>query len=199
MTGVDMGQAKQKREKLATMNDGEKVRMCAKNLFERHMLPNGHRGACYFLTFLLHHHLAKRHKVMTQPVIGFVNDGTDKIWGSHAWLMFEGKKTDLAIHLPMHPEVSPFGHAQILDEIVRRGEADYLYALEVPSDGATDQELIAAFKDAERRAEFEQIAAHKQQEHQMMKEIAGGSLEMLFAYLNAAPGPPYSYYEKVMG
>jgi hypothetical protein len=62
-------------------------------------------GACYRYAFFLRLYLKERFGLDGKAVIGFVNDGTDNLYSSHAWYKFRGRITDLAISAPLHPEV----------------------------------------------------------------------------------------------
>lgn len=68
-----------------------------------------HSGACYRCAFFLRLFLKERFSYEGEAVVGFVNDGTDDLYPSHAWYEFKDQLTDLAISQPLHPEVQPAG------------------------------------------------------------------------------------------
>ena len=76
---------------------------------------------CYHSVFFLHEYLKNKHGIITLPVIGYVNDGTDDVMISHAWLEYDGKKTDVSLAVTAHPDVSPAGELIILDQVVKGG------------------------------------------------------------------------------
>lgn len=86
-------------------------------------------GACYHLTFFLNEYLKQEKGIDTQAVVGWVNDGTDDIMCSHAWLEINGKKTDIAIARPQYEE-NPEGALLILDRIIQPGKRKYTYHTE---------------------------------------------------------------------
>jgi hypothetical protein len=73
------------------------------------LLVNFGGGACYRSACFLYLLLKEMHELKGEAVIGFVNDGTDDLYGSHAWFEIDGKRTDLAIRDPMYPERQPRG------------------------------------------------------------------------------------------
>lgn len=54
-------------------------------------------GATYRAAFFLHTYLTNYHALQGELVVGFVNNGEDNIYRSHAWYVYEGQMTDLAI------------------------------------------------------------------------------------------------------
>ena len=82
---------------------------------------------CYRLTYLLHLYLLQR-GIDTTPVIGYVNDGTDDIFMSHAWLEHQGKKVDLALGQTQRPDLNVPGDVLVLDYPIRRARS-YSYHL----------------------------------------------------------------------
>jgi hypothetical protein len=92
----------------------------AERLFNRFIKPAESTGMCYRLTFFLHLYLADK-GVQTVPVVGYINDGSDDIMISHAWLEFGGKKTDLTLGITEDPDLNPVGNVIILDQILFSG------------------------------------------------------------------------------
>lgn len=92
-------------------------------------------GACYRKTFFLYKYLRALHDIQSEPVMGFVNDGTDDLYGSHAWLEYEGKKIDLALAHPLRPELQKRGAVLILDWTYSPGWTGYTYHRERPAAG----------------------------------------------------------------
>jgi hypothetical protein len=54
-------------------------------------------GAIYRAAFFLHHYLANTHAVSGEVIVGFVHNGMDDVYRSHAWYVFQDRVTDLAI------------------------------------------------------------------------------------------------------
>jgi gamma-glutamylcyclotransferase len=61
-------------------------------------------GACYRASFFLAYHLKQRFGIEGIARVGFVNDGTDDLFSSHAWYELDGKITDLGISRPLNPD-----------------------------------------------------------------------------------------------
>lgn len=137
-------------------------------------------GACYRMTFFLRQFLRERHGINASAVVGFVNDGTDDLYGSHAWLEFNGKKVDLALARPLSPEVQKRGPILILDWRFADGWSGYTYHDKRPPEAvAVVAELIADPETQEMMQEAELL-------HSTMAARATSDDQMR-AYLDAAP------------
>lgn len=133
---------------------------------------------CYRMTFVLHLYLAAR-GVDTTPVVGYINDGTDDVMVSHAWLEYDGKKTDLTLARAERPDLNPLGEVLILDFPFRQGHK-YTYHLVKPA---------AAVAEEERWLEDPRSAGvvlQKRAEHVLMTGLAQ-SRERMQVYLDNAP------------
>ena len=91
--------------------------------------PNS--GACYRCAFFLRLFLKEKYGYEGQAVIGFVNDGTDDLYPSHAWYEFKCQTTDLAISQPLRPDVQPAGPLTIQGICFSPGH-EYSYHRERP-------------------------------------------------------------------
>lgn len=105
------------------------VASAAISLFKNFIYPNNYTGGCYHMAFLLSEYLLTQRGIIVKPVVGFVNDGTDEIMISHAWVEFNSKKTDVS--LAITEEVPP-GSLVVLDQPLTQGECEYSYHLEEP-------------------------------------------------------------------
>jgi hypothetical protein len=65
--------------------------------------------------------LQYRHNIQGEAIVGYVNDGTDQLYSSHAWFMFRDKMTDLAISRPLRPELHKPGPLVIHGQQLRPG------------------------------------------------------------------------------
>lgn len=162
-----MGEAKSRRQsyeiarqRLLDRHEGHHriVAESAINLFDRFILPQHFTGACYQITMTLEKYLSEAHGIASRTIVGYVNDGTDDIMTSHAWLEFDGMKVDLCLHVMDRPDITPPGSVIILDETLRPGAAEYSYHLSRPpaSIAVIDQMLrdpsaahVARWKEAE--------------------------------------------------
>ena len=62
-------------------------------------------GACYRYALFLRLFLKEHFDIDGEAVVGFVNDGSNEVYSSHAWFEYEGRKTDLAISRPLMSEL----------------------------------------------------------------------------------------------
>jgi hypothetical protein len=178
-----MGQAKRRNAEVqkwqATLSQEEhQVAEAANRLLQRFIDPREATGMCYRLTYFLHLYLAKK-DIVTNPVIGYVNDGTDDIFMSHAWLEHGGKKTDLTLGRPERPELNPPGDILILDFPFRRA-GKYTYHLTKSAEAVA---VEANFLSDPRSAP---IVRHKAAEHEAMQQRAK-SKDKMRSFLDAAP------------
>ena len=47
-------------------------------------------GCCYRATLFIKYHLELRYGIRGEAIVGYVNDGTDELYCSHAWLETDG-------------------------------------------------------------------------------------------------------------
>ncbi|MCR6727136.1 hypothetical protein [Agrobacterium fabrum] len=166
-----MGQAKQHRQSYDMMKQrlldrhngpSKTVAATAINLFDRFILPRRFTGACYQVTMTLQKYLSERHGIITEAVVGYVNDGTDDIMISHGWLEYEGMKIDLGLHLVERPDIVKPGALLVLDEPLRPGLLNYTYHLGRPATSLLVVQRMLADPATAR------VARHKETEHQEM-------------------------------
>jgi hypothetical protein len=111
--------------------------------------------------------------------VGYVNDGTDDVMISHAWLEHEGKKTDLTLARAERPDLNPLGEVLILDFPFRQGHK-YTYRLTKSAAAiAVENKWLSEPRSAG-------VVLNKRTEHGMMTAIAQSPQQMR-AYLDNAP------------
>jgi hypothetical protein len=143
-------------------------------------------GACYRMSFFLKFYLAQEHGVSGKAVVGFVNDGTDVIYSSHAWYVYQGLMTDLALCRPLEPEVQKAGPQIIHGRTYANGWGRYTYHLKRPPEGQAFIERLLADTEAS-----EQVEAQEKLHLQMLATADDDSL--IRTYLDLAPdGADYS-------
>jgi hypothetical protein len=80
--------------------------------------------------------LKETHGVEGEAVVGYVNDGTDTLYSSHAWFELNGLRTDLALSKPLRPEVQRPGPLVIHGIEFRPGHL-WSYHRQRPAEGLT--------------------------------------------------------------
>ena len=139
---------------------------------------------CYRQTFFLHLYLLDK-GIQTTPVVGYVNDGTDDVFVSHAWLDYAGKKTDLALGRAERPHLNPPGDILILDFPFRRA-GKYTYHL------TKSAAAIAVEKEWLNDPRGAGVVRNKAAEHEAMERRASNPQDMR-GFLDLAPdGLTYS-------
>ncbi len=133
---------------------------------------------CYRLTFFLHLYLAERH-VGTKPVVGFINDGTDNVMVSHAWLELGGKKTDLTLAKTERPDLNLPGDVLILDFPIRRAHRYTYHLKRTPQAIELEERWL-------RRPNSADVVKQKAAEHERMNRLSGSADEMR-SFLDSAP------------
>jgi hypothetical protein len=163
------------------------VAKTAITVFEKFILPGRHTAGCYLITMVLNRFLATEHGIVTDPVVGYVNDGTDDIMISHAWLEHNGLKTDLTLNiLDPYLGAEP-GSLLVQDYVLRTGVLDYSYHR-----NRTAPALLA-IQGMLRDPALTALVRHKEVEHQEMLARSRTPL-LMNAFLDAAP-PGLSYDE----
>ncbi len=178
-----MGQAKQRARKQEqwkeALNDEEKtIAEASEGLLLKFLSPSGSTGMCYRMTFFLHLYFAEK-GILTEPIVGYINDGTDEIQISHAWLEYRGRKVDLTLSQTERPDINPRGQVLILDHVAKNGHV-YFYsrvknekAAEVERGWLSDPRLST-------------LVLHKDLEHREMLKRSLSTGEMR-TFLDAAP------------
>lgn len=178
-----MGQAKQKAAAMSKWLDGlsdeaKIVHFSARYLFDKFIKPRNVTGMCYHSVFFLHEYLKNKHGIITVPVIGYVNDGTDDVMISHAWLEYDGKKTDVSLAVTAHPDVSPAGELIILDQVLKGGHR-YTYHSQMTTAGLLNlQKMRATGRQA--------VVDHKTEEHLIMTARSKNP-DLIRPYLDGEP------------
>lgn len=162
----------------------------AQRLLERFIEPDKATGTCYRMTFVLYLYLAER-GIGATSVVGYINDGTDEAMVSHAWLGYEGKKTDLTLARAKRPDLNPIGEMLILDFPIRQGHKYTCHTTKSETAAALEQKWLAEPPSAG-------IVLTKRAEHEMMTELAQDGQRMR-AYLdNAADKLTYRFFSDLL-
>lgn len=137
-------------------------------------------GACYRASLFLKLFLEQEHAIGGEAVVGFVNDGTDDLYASHAWFEFRGRRTDLTLCRPMNPEVQKRGSLVIHGRVIADGWPRYTYHAQRPPEGlAVINQLMSAPSTRPMVAEQEEL-------HRRMAATATDNA-LIRAYLDGAP------------
>jgi hypothetical protein len=191
-----MGQAKRRSASIQKWLGGlspeeKQIVDVAQRLLTQFIEPSAATGMCYRLTYFLHLYLLEL-GIKTSPVIGYVNDGTDDVFMSHAWLEYEGKKTDLTLARAERPDLNPPGDVLIVDFPYRR-LGKYTYHLnKTPAALAVDNTWL---KDPQGAG----IVRQKAVEHEAMESRARSADEMR-NFLDSAPdGITYDRFKSIIG
>lgn len=177
-----MGQAKQNRKlfdgwKDTLSLDERTVFDVAFRLHNNVIKPRNATGMCYHSVFFLYLYLKEKHRITASPVIAYVNDGTDDIFISHAWLEFNGKRTDVSLAVT-DPRIGTAGQLIILDRVLKSGH-EYGYFLEIPEVGLRQNEAL-------RLAGMRALLEHKEKEHATMLKRVNDD-DAIRSYLDAEP------------
>lgn len=177
-----MGQAKQKAKLLEDWKSSLSKEECtvfdiAFRLHNNFIKPRDVTGMCYHSVFFLYLYLKKTHGITTTPIIGYVNDGTDDIFVSHAWLEFNGKRIDVSAAVT-DPRIGAAGELIILDRVMKAG-LRYGYCREIPEEGIRQHELL-------RMTGTRALLERKEQEHATMVRRVNDDDEIL-SYLDNEP------------
>lgn len=178
-----MGEAKRKaadlRKWLDALTEEERVvYLSARALFDRFIRPERVREMCYHSVFFLHEYILNSHGIIVEPVIGYINDGTDEVLISHAWLEFSGKKTDVSLAFTSRPEINPPGQLIYLDRVFGQGHV-YSYHREMTEAGRAALEEFRINGNAT-------LVDHKEREHSRMLAMAEDP-SGIRTYLDSAP------------
>ena len=162
---------------LATLDEQERILVrAAKGLGAALPLD----GACYRASMFLKLFLEQEHGIDTNVVVAFVNDGTDELYASHAWLEFQGQQTDLTLCRPLRPEVQQRGKLVIHGRVIAEGWPRYTYHLHRPPEGVRVIEQMMA--DPATRP----LIAEQEEIHLHMVATAKNNA-LIHAYLDGAP------------
>ncbi len=179
-----MGEAKKRAARLAEWRNGlsdpeRLVVSAAMQTYERFIVATQATGMCYRMAFFLSTYLLREHAITAPVVVGYVNDGTGDVMTSHAWIEFDGKKTDISLTITDEPSVQLQGQLIVLDQVLKEGRA---YTYHRAQDEAALKALRAIYADPR----FRQLAERKDREHEMMSDIARDP-ERIMDFLNGAP------------
>lgn len=200
-----MGQAKRRAKEIAQLKAGradiakwkgalageeKEILTLAERLDERLVRGQEFSQGCYHLAFFMTLYLREK-GIAVEPVIGWVNDGTWQGVTSHAWVEFKGRKTDASLGCTRDAALQPTGGLLVLDKIIRKGMADYLYF-------KNDDPAVQAGIDYMRgHPDLWAAIAFKRQQHGQMLAIAQN--DQIAAYLsNSPPGGRYEDLSKLV-
>jgi len=192
-----VGEAKRKAARLSRwegcLSDDERlVARAARQTYERFIAPNRAMGMCYRMAFFLSTYLRLEHSILAPAVVGYVHDGIGDLMASHAWIEFNGKKTDISLTITEQPSVQLQGQLIVLDEVLLDGHP-YTYHRE------QNEAALEALKVVAADPRYGPLAARKDREHAMMLDVAADPERML-GYLDAAPdGFDYATLARVCG
>ncbi len=163
----------------------------AVNFFERFVFPKRYTGGCYLVTMFLQRFLKEEKAVAVTPVVGYVNDGTDDVMISHAWLELNGLKTDVTLHLTEYPESQLPGALLILDRQLLKGQVEHSYHREQTPAGYAENQRLAL-------GSLRGMIAHKDAEHAYMSECMTDPARMAAHQAKAPPGLRYDDMRAVL-
>lgn len=130
------------------------------------------------MAFWLTEYLRTRRNVIVTPIIGFVNDGTDDIMISHAWIEINSKKTDVTLAVT---DRQRSGSLLILDRAISRGDCSYSYHTIEPDASRQASERLGVIDPRWKAAMGEKDAEHVQ-----MSNVASDPT-LIRKYLDSAP------------
>ncbi len=163
---------------LTTLSESEREVVRTAKALNSVLLPLD--GACYRASLFLRLYLAQEHGVSGTAVIGFVNDGTDALYSSHAWYTYQGQLTDLTLCRPLRPQVQKAGPLIIHGRTYAKGWDRYTYHLQRPPEGqAVIEQLLADTTVGS------QIEAGEKLHFQML--VTADNDEPIRVYLDLAP------------
>lgn len=174
-----MGEASRKkaaREKWVTTLDDDERKVAETAFALYRILPP---AACYRASLFLQYHLKKCYGLNGMAVVGFVNDGTDDLYSSHAWYMFRDKMTDIALCQPMDPSIQNPGPLIIQGATIAAGWPTWAYHADRPPEAIAVLEKLRSSPHAERVIEMEEL-------HLRMKATAKNE-NLIRSYLDGAP------------
>ena len=137
-------------------------------------------GACYRCSFFLRLFLKEEHGIDGKAVVGFVNDGTDHAYASHAWYEFAGTRTDLALWRPLRPDVQRPGPLVVQGVELRPGHR-WSYHRERPAEG-----MALVFSLLQPSSPHMSAVRELEERHRTMSACAGRD-DLIRAYLDGAP------------
>ncbi|WP_444897364.1 hypothetical protein ACJJIQ_07705 [Microbulbifer sp. ANSA003] len=153
----------------------------AERLEEKLIQAQSFTEGCYHLAFFMTRYLAEK-QISVIPVVGWVNDGTWEGVTSHAWIEYNGLKTDVSLTKTSHPEQQPPGSLIVLDHVLKKGKVDYIYYHN------NAEEVLEARKFISSTPKLRMIQNYKEQQHKEMMHIAEpGQLKRIDTYLSNAP------------
>lgn len=147
-------------------------------------------GTCYNAAFFLCYYLKKHHGIDGHVEVGFIHDGVNDRFSSHAWYVHKGRIVDIAISRPLNPHLIYPGPLTILGcDIIEGWKWQYFTA--------DSEQGRAARTQLEKNAANNpnDVAAIAKQIHVRMANIAT-SKSLMRAYLDRCP-PGMSYRDLV--
>ena len=178
-----MGESKNKKalfnDFFDSLDENEKtIFTLSNNVYQNIIRAHSWVSGCYQITFFLKAALEKEYGIKSNAVIGYVNDGTDDVFISHAWLEYNNKKTDLT--LTNVTSGLSRGALLILDKKFQDHRmTDYTYHLQMTDEAKAEiQNIIENGGQA--------IVFRKEKEHNFMLDICE-STDKIIEFLNTEP------------
>ena len=148
------------------------------DVFNNIVVRLGMTEACYRLAFFLTEYLKFKHGITAEPIVGYVNDGTDELMISHAWVEYKGTKIDLSLAIT---EAHASGGLIILDQVLIPGQLQYSYHRM-----DTDASRLRIEAEVAADPRWRSVMERKGAEHALMLELVETRQSRL-TYLNNAP------------
>lgn len=136
-------------------------------------------GACYRATLFMKYHLELRYDIRGDAVVGYVNDGTDELYGYHAWLETDGLRTDVALCRPQDPSIQKRGPLTILGHEMAAGWPYTYHRTRPPQATAMIMEWM-------RDPSMRELVSQQEEQHMRLASTARRS-DLIRVYLDGAP------------
>lgn len=171
-----MGQARRRKQEIDSikaeegawregLNEEEQMILDLAETLERKLVRGKQfAGVCYHLAFFLTHFL-ERQNILVTPIVGWVAEPGWEGLASHAWIEYEGKKTDGSLcHTAdtLQPTGPFIGH----DRVLRNGAATYTY---YKNDDPQAQAILAQQRQ---QPQLEQVMQEIDRRHQYLTHLA---------------------------
>jgi len=177
---IEAMKAEDVRWRVSLTDEERAILQLAERLDSRLVRGKEFSEGCYHLAFFMTRYLQLQ-GIEVIPVIGWINDGQWDGVASHAWIEYQGKKTDASLTYTSEPSSQPTGGLIVLDREIRKGEVSYTYYSNEDSIAQAKLENLRAREDLRRLVQF------KDEQHQIMLKIAANNA--IDQYLaNSPPG-----------
>ncbi len=162
--------------------NGRRAAVYALRLYDRFPVM----GGCYLTSLFGYYFFKYDLAVSAEPVIGWINDGTDDVYISHAWVEIDGDKIDISFARVEHPDIQRAGAVIVIDRVVLPG---YAYSYHRERSKAAQRVL----RDATRRSPSDRdIIESKEHEHALILSISKDDSRIRDYLDNAPDGSTYA-------